>query len=482
MTDHHPSEADSPRAGGDAGHGARRGSGHPGASGSHRHRGEYVWPRERVAPRYVGGGSVGGGADDGPVTGGGDAGAPGDGGPGGPRRSQRSGRHGRRRAGQAAQRRRRRGTVFALLGLAALIAVAFIGGKALLGSFFGGPPDYSGTGDQGVVIEVAAGDSTTAIANTLYDRDVVKSAQAFLDAAQGNAAMSTIHPGYYQVKTEMSGESAVQQMTSATGRVGAVVIPEGRQLADISTVKGNTTPGILRLISNASCMDDHGSRDCLTVEQLSQALATTDPARMGVPSWAVDRVRAVQEPQRRYEGLIMAGSWNFNPTDDPATVLRTMFTQSADAFESSGISDAGSRTGLSPYDTLVAASLIEREAPPNDYPKVSRVILNRLAKGQKLQFDSTVNYALDKQEVATTDADRARTTPWNTYAMEGLPATPISAPGQKALQAAENPAPGDWLYFATVSKDGTTLFTDNYDEHLENIKKAQAAGVLDSGR
>ncbi len=372
--------------------------------------------------------------------------------------------------------------MFALLGLAALLVVAVIGGKALWDSFFGGPPDYTGTGDEGVVVEVASGDSTTAIANTLYNRGVVKSAQAFLDAAEGNAEMSTIHPGYYQVKTEMSAASAVDLMTTPWARVGSVIIPEGRQLADITTVQGNTTPGILRLISNASCMDDHGSRDCITVDQLSQALAASDPAQMGVPSWAIDRVREVQDPRRRYEGLIMAGSWNFNPTDDAAAVLRTMFTESAAAFEAGGISDAGTRTGLSPYDTLVAASLIEREAPPDDYPKVARVILNRLAKGQMLQFDSTVNYALDRQEVATTDADRARRTPWNTYAMEGLPATPISAPGEKALHAAENPAPGDWLYFATVSKDGTTLFTESYDEHLANIEKAQAAGVLDSGR
>src|SRR5699024_2258163 len=167
---------------------------------------------------------------------------------------------------------------------------------------------------------------------------------------------------------------------------------------------------------------------------------------------------------------------------DAATVLRTMFTESAAAFRAGGILDSGEQSGLSPYETLVAASLIEREAPPNDFPKVARVIVNRLDKGQKLQFDSTVNYALDRQEVATTDADRARETPWNTYAMEGLPATPISAPGDKALQAAENPAAGDWLYFATVDKNGTTVFTDNYDEHLANIEKARESGVLDSGR
>jgi UPF0755 protein len=99
-----------------------------------------------------------------------------------------------------------------------------------------------------------------------------------------------------------------------------------------------------------------------------------------------------------------------------------------------------------------------------------------------LEFDSTVNYPLDRQEVATTDADRARNTPWNTYLNEGLPATPICSPGDPALNAAEHPASGDWLYFVTVDMQGTTLFTRDYQEHLANIEQAKHNGVLDSAR
>lgn len=464
MTDDH--EHDEP-VGRDRGTGGRDGGGRPGAN-RNAGQGEYVWPRERVTPQYVDAGEE-------PEDGGRRASG------GGRRRAGRR-RAGRHNASQESRRRRRRGTLFALVGLVVLAAIAFVGGKALLGNVFDTAPDYDGTGDEGVVVQVASGDTTTQIAQTLKDRDVVKSVQAFLDAASGNAAMSVIHPGYVQVKTHMSADSAVSALTSEDSRVGGVVIPEGRQLADIHAVSGQVTPGVLSLVADASCMDDAGTRTCITVDQLSDALADSDPAELGVPEWALDRVREVPDPERRYEGLIKAGRWNFNPTDDPAQVLRELFTDSATAFESQGILDAGSRTGLSPYDTLVAASLIEREAPPDDFPKVSRVILNRLDEGQMLQFDSTVNYSLDRQEVATTDSDRERETPWNTYAMDGLPATPISAPGDKALQAAENPATGDWLYFVTVSKNGTTVFTDNYDEHLDNIRQAQAAGVLDSGR
>ncbi|MBJ7386987.1 MAG: endolytic transglycosylase MltG, partial [Mycolicibacterium sp.] len=133
---------------------------------------------------------------------------------------------------------------------------------------------------------------------------------------------------------------------------------------------------------------------------------------------------------------------------------------------------------------LIVASLVQKESLPNDFAKVARVIYNRLNDPvyRRLEFDSTVNYALDRQEVATTDADRARQTPWNTYALEGLPASPICSPGKPALVAAENPEPGDWLFFVTVDMQGTTLFTRDYPQHLANIEVALRNGVLDSAR
>jgi UPF0755 protein len=137
---------------------------------------------------------------------------------------------------------------------------------------------------------------------------------------------------------------------------------------------------------------------------------------------------------------------------------------------------------MSPYNILVVASLVQREAKPDDFAKVARVIYNRLGERRKLEFDSTVNYPLDRQEVATTDGDRAQVTPWNTYASEGLPVTPICSPGDQALAAAERPEAGDWLYFVTIDLQGTTLFTRDYPQHLANIELARRNGVLDSAR
>lgn len=201
-----------------------------------------------------------------------------------------------------------------------------------------------------------------------------------------------------------------------------------------------------------------------------------------MPDWALGPVAKLGGDHRRIEGLITAGTWNVDPTAAAPAVVSKVIGQSAAELAKSNLPATAEQLGMTPYELLIVASLVQREALPHDFTKVARVIDNRLNEPQRLEFDSTVNYPLDRQEVATTDADRAKVTPWNTYASDGLPATPICSPGTEALRAAEHPEPGDWLYFVTIDKDGTTLFTHSYQQHLNNIEMALGNGVLDSSR
>ena len=86
----------------------------------------------------------------------------------------------------------------------------------------------------------------------------------------------------------------------------------------------------------------------------------------------------------------------------------------------------------------------------SDFPKIARVIINRLHIGMHLQFDSTVLYGLGKYAISATIAQTHIPGPYNTYANAGLPPGPISNPGDKAIQAILHPATGNWLYFITV--------------------------------
>jgi UPF0755 protein len=367
------------------------------------------------------------------------------------------------------------------LAITVVIAAVFVGSR--MWHSFSSKNDFTGSGKQDLVIQVRAGDSTTAIGETLHQRDVVRTVKAFVEAAQGSEAISAIQPGYYRLRTELPAASVVKRLADPGSRVGKLVIPEGQQLDDTADVKTNaTTPGIFTQIAQATCVELNGSKHCLAETDLRAAAERLPLAALLVPPWAAAPVTAMGDDHRRLEGLIGPGTWNVDPSASPQEILSTLINSSSEQYLKAGLQEPAAAPGISPYDVLVVASLVQREAKPQDFPKVARVIYNRLAEHRKLEFDSTVNYPLDRREVATTDGDRGQATPWNTYLNEGLPATAICSPGADALKAAEHPEDGDWLYFVTIDPQGTTLFTRDYQQHLANIELAKRNGVLDSAR
>jgi UPF0755 protein len=389
----------------------------------------------------------------------------------------------RMRLERSRKKRRTAGVLSLGLLIVVVVGAVFLGSKLWHNMFGGNSNDFAGDGVTDVVIQVHDGDSTTAIGQTLHDNNVVATVKAFVDAASGNSGMSAIQPGFYKVRTEIPASSAVDRLTDPQSRVGRLVIPEGRQLDDISDVKTNAvTDGIFTLISKATCVDLDGQQRCVPAEELKQVAETAAPAALAVPEWAVQPVNAMGDDHRRIEGLIAPGTWNIDPSAPPQDILATLIRASGNQYAQGGLLETATAMNLSPYQVLTVASLVQRESKPEDFDKVARVIYNRLAENRTLEFDSTVNYPLDRIEIATTDADRGQLTPWNTYVRPGLPATPICSPSQPALVAAEKPAAGDWLYFVTIDLQGTTVFTRDYNQHLANIELAQRNGVLDSAR
>ena len=386
---------------------------------------------------------------------------------------------------EARGRRRRRMVGAFSLGvlIVVIVGAVFLGSRMWHNLFGTTTSDFAGDGVADVVIEVHDGDSTTAIGQTLQESNVVANVSTFVEAAAGNTAISAIQPGFYKVRTEIPAASAVQRLADPANRVGRLVIPEGRQLEDVADVRTNAvTEGILTLISQATCVDLDGDQSCVPAEELKQAAASAPPAELAVPDWATEPVLAMGDDVRRLEGLISAGSWDIDPSASPQQILATMIRASANQYAQTGLLDTAAAMNLSPYEVLTVASLVQRESKPDDFAKVARVIYNRLDADRTLEFDSTVNYPLERIEVATTDADRAQFTPWNTYVRPGLPATPICSPSQPALLAAEHPEPGDWLYFVTIDLQGTTVFNRDYEQHLADIQIALRNGVLDSAR
>lgn len=391
-----------------------------------------------------------------------------------------------RTARAQAQRDRRRRRTWAALVVAALAvvgAVVLLVVSPLWQNMFGSPADFRGDGDNDVVFQVHPGDSTSVIAEALVDQDIVATTEKFLETARGNEAIVAIQPGFYRLRTRIPSAVAVSKLADPANRVGKVTVPEGRQLDDITYIKtGEVTDGIFTLISKASCVNLDDETRCVSADDLRAAAGSSSLAALKVPEWATARVEAMGTDHRRIEGLIAPGTWNVDPAATPEQMLASLIEVGAAHYREAGLLETANTLNMSAYDVVVVASLLQKEAKPDDFAKVARVIYNRLNEPQRLEFDSTVNYPLDRQEVATTDADREQITPWNTYASDGLPVTPIGSPGDPALKAAEHPEPGDWLYFVTIDDQGTTLFTRDYQQHLANIELAKHNGVLDSAR
>ncbi|MDF3142876.1 MULTISPECIES: endolytic transglycosylase MltG [unclassified Streptomyces] len=158
----------------------------------------------------------------------------------------------------------------------------------------------------------------------------------------------------------------------------------------------------------------------------------------------------------------------------PDSLLSAMVDTANKKFSGAPIAAGAQRNAMNVYQAVTIASIVQAEAGSKaDMGKVARVIFNRLERGMPLQMDSTINYALGRSTLKTTEADTRIESPYNSYQRMGLPPTPIDNPGEDAMRAAISPSPGDWLYFVTV-KPGDTRFTADYAEHQRNVAEFNA--------
>jgi len=359
--------------------------------------------------------------------------------------------------------------VLALIGLG-----GYYGYKQLTG--IGDYEDFAGQGDQDVVVQVNDGDSTGDIATTLLDAGVVASTRAFVTAAESNADIRGVQPGYYVMKKKASGAAAVTRIVDPKVRVGNIQIKAGSQLENIIQPDESVVKGIIAMLSDASCAELNGKSTCVPVEQLTQVATQGDLAKLGVPDWAIP-FASKAEPKRRLEGMIMPGVYDVRPGATAEELWQQLIGESATQMQALGLPTVADDTGYTPYEVLTMASLVEKEAITKDFGKVSRVTYNRLAETMKLEYDSTINYVLDRPAIRTNKSDREKVGPYNTYDVTGLPPTPISSASENALKAAVTPEQGSWLFFVKCEKDGTSCFATTNDEHNENRQKAQDNGA-----
>jgi UPF0755 protein len=183
----------------------------------------------------------------------------------------------------------------------------------------------------------------------------------------------------------------------------------------------------------------------------------------------------------KLEGLLLPETYNVEPKDDEAAIATRMVASMDAEADQLGYAEAPAKVGISPYEALIVASLVERETRFDDErAKVAGVIYNRLRRGEPLGIDASIIYALgksDQRDVRVLLKDLEIDSPYNTYRRKGLPPTPIAAPGRASLEAALNPEKTDFLFYVVTEKDGRHTFAKTLAEHNANIRKAEANGV-----
>lgn len=317
------------------------------------------------------------------------------------------------------------------------VAGAYVFGLAPLIKRFNEPKDYTGAGTGKIQVKIPDGASGQNIAVLLAKDDVVKTEIAFLNAAKKDTRATSIQPGTYALRKQMSGASALSLLLDPKSKLTqSVTIPEGTRAKDA-----------LAKISKS-----------LKIKLPDLQKASTS-GKIGLPKAANGRL----------EGFLFPATYQFEPDVSATQVLTTMVQRGTDAFKNLDIPASQLRA------IVIKASIVQAEAGNQKYMgQVARVLDNRLRVGRKLELDSTVSYAVQKFNVTTTAADRASTSRFNTYKYAGLPAGPISNPGEEALEAALHPTPGKWIFFVTTNPStGETKFAVDEAGHAANVAEFQ---------
>jgi UPF0755 protein len=344
--------------------------------------------------------------------------------------------------------RRRLAVSLVALGVVAVVVLLGVLGARVFDSVFGAPDDYSGSGFGSVQVEIAPGSSLTQIGQDLAAAGVVASSEAFTDAAGDNERAASIGPGTYRLHKHMSASAAVSLLLNPASLMQArITIPEGRRLRDIYAA----------LSQNAN------------IPMADLEAAAKNPAALGVPAWGAGHP---------LEGFLFPATYDFQPDTTAKQALTAMVTRFNQAATDVHLVSGAKQVGLSPYEVLTLASIIEREGRLTaDFPKIAEVFYNRLHRNMALQSDATLYYVLPPDHGPLTNSDLKTDSPYNTRINAGLPPTPIASPGEAALMAALHPAHGPYLYFVTIDKAGNAAFAKTLDEFNVLVAQSRRNGV-----
>ena len=175
------------------------------------------------------------------------------------------------------------------------------------------------------------------------------------------------------------------------------------------------------------------------------------------------------------EGFLYGETHEFYKDSSVEDILRVFLKGMGEAIKANNLVEKFAAQGLSLYEGVTLASIVQKEAAPADQAEVARVFLNRIEAGMTLGSDVTVSYAVDlvdpdREIYQDNAAALAIESCYNTRINAGLPCGPIANPGLSALLGVAEPAANDYLFFLT-GDDGVMYYGYTDVEHAQNIRE-----------
>ena len=325
--------------------------------------------------------------------------------------------------------------------VAILIAVLLlIAGVATLGAvhinqFLASPVALSGAG---VDFEIEAGSPFGAVATRLEQQGIISSSTKFRLYARWTDQAGAVQAGEYYIAVGTTTRGLLEQFTSGDVRLYTFTIIEGWNRWDL-----------------LKALHEHPQLDATMIDEDWPALLDSLGPELHHP-----------------EGLFLPETYHFPRSTSDRVLLRQAYDLMQDTLADEWAQKSTASVVNSPYETLILASIIEKEtARADERPRIAGVFTRRLQKRMRLQTDPTVIYGIGPGFNGNLTKTNLQTdTPYNTYTRRGLPPTPIAMPGRAAINAALQPADGEEMYFvATGLDDGSHRFSATKTEHDDAV-------------
>ena len=314
-----------------------------------------------------------------------------------------------------------------------LLILIIIAGAVVTKTYLSYRSNTRGTaGGAPVTFTVPAGASLTGLGPDLAKSGVISSTLDFHVYLRLHGISVALQRGQYNLRRQMPYSVLIAALSAGpTQTYEKVTIPEGLTVTETAQRVGGST--------HIPAAD-------------FQAAATVATA---VP-------RIMQPGTTSLEGFLYPQTYFVSPRETAADLVREMVDQFQT--ETAQVNFAAAPGGVTPYQVVVIASLIQNEAKvATDGPKIASVIYNRLKAGTALGIDASLYYGLNQPFThQLTQSDLATNTPYNTRLKTGLPPTPISSPELVYIQDAVSPAQTNDLYYVLGPDCKTNLFFSSF--------------------